>query len=146
VDVGDSPNDNLWVIGSFGDDRLTIGAPGGAVNADTDVDITVVGADYILCSGRGGNDWISARGGSGTGEPSSVGVQVVTEEGRDRILDGLLNDSLSAGRGQDVVVGGTGNDFVKGGAGDDRLLGGTGRDELRAGRVTTCAGQGLGRT
>jgi Ca2+-binding RTX toxin-like protein len=134
IDFGNSPNDNLGVFGTDAADRLTIGAFGLAVNDDLDLDVTVTGVDYILGWGMGGDDLMSARGGLGTGDPSPVGVQLVAEGGNDRVLDGLNDDSLGAGRGQDVVMGGTGDDFVKGGAGNDQLAGGKGADVLRAGK------------
>jgi Ca2+-binding RTX toxin-like protein len=124
----------LALVGTDGDDQLTLGALGIAVNSDGDLDIAVQPeVSSILIHSELGSDRVSARGGNGSVGPSQARLELVTGEGRDRILDGLGHDVLVAGKGRDVVTGGVGKDLVRGGDGNDRLMGGKGRDALRGG-------------
>ncbi|MCO6453811.1 MAG: hypothetical protein J5I93_00710 [Pirellulaceae bacterium] len=125
----------LYVIGTSGDDQVTInrqgnGAlrvhasfidePGGRLFTDPDLDRIVVllceGSDHLNLAGNlslpawvdagGGDDHVNGGGGS------------------DIILGGDGDDHLNGGGGDDLLIGGSGQDRLVGGPGDDLLFGG----------------------
>ncbi|QLI81184.1 hypothetical protein HZU75_06370 [Chitinibacter fontanus] len=52
--------------------------------------------------------------------------------GKDRIIAGAGNDTLTGDWGDDFINGGTGNDYIDGRGGNNTLLGGAGNDIIRA--------------
>ena len=60
-------------------------------------------------------------------------LQILADDGNDRVTTGHGNDTVDGGAGADVLKLGDGNDTGKGGDGNDRILGDAGRDRLSGG-------------
>ncbi len=89
------------IIGSQGNDTITVG---GGVN---------------VIDGQGGDDTINGGAGNDT---------LTGGLGNDTLLGSAGNDTLNGGLGNDVLSGGLGNDTLNGQAGTDTLTGGAGTD------------------
>jgi hypothetical protein len=118
---------DLYVLGTPGDDTITITGQGGGVAAE------VNGMTYgpFIPTGKvkvlagDGNDAIGV--GAGIDRP----IELYGEGGNDTLLGGSGNDLLDGGAGDDYLDGGNGDDRLDGGAGFlDVLLGGNGNDVL----------------
>ncbi|MDQ4087815.1 MAG: hypothetical protein M3177_07390, partial [Pseudomonadota bacterium] len=96
------------IIGSSGNDVVTIGTPGTGTE------------EYrTMAWGMGGDDWLT-----GGGDRDRLFGQ-----SGDDLLVGLAGDDLLWGRdGSDRIEGGAGDDAVSGGGGADVLIGGAGSD------------------
>ena len=94
-------NDSL--IGSDGNDTITVGAGNNLISSGDGHDTVTAGA---------GNDTIDAG------------------DGNDLVIAGAGNDSIRAGDGNDVVSGDDGNDFVNAGNGEDLINGNADDDTL----------------
>jgi Ca2+-binding RTX toxin-like protein len=101
--------------------RFGLGTAGINLNGDSDVDLTLVGAERVSASGTDAQDIISAGGAFATGEPFPIPI---------RSSGFAENDILAGGRARDVLTGQQGNDRIVGGAGDDDLDGAGGLDLL----------------
>jgi hypothetical protein len=147
VDLGTGDGFNTFgIIGSVGADQLTLGSLGASINTDSDADVTVAGSNLdVFLTGREGNDFLSARGGFGTGGPTTDSVLLLGEAGNDHLFDGLAGDSLQGSGGRDVLAAGLGNDRLFGSGGRDRLRGGTGKDMLVGGGGEDVCRPGPGR-
>jgi Ca2+-binding RTX toxin-like protein len=144
VDFGNA-GDTLGVWGTDGDNQMTVGTLGVAVNADLDLDIVVQPTSSVFLTSEGGKDRLSALGGNGSGGPSETGVSLEGGRGSDQILGGANLDALIGEAGSDLVVAGAGDDLIKGGGGNDRLKGGRGRDLLVGGDGRDWCGPGPGK-
>jgi len=139
------------VVGSSGDDRITIHGPyDHLLTATRDrqgrlVPIVLRGPDHggrtrrDLVLGRDGDDVIDSGSGDdhleGEGGDDTLrggpGADLLYGRfGDDRLDGGPGDDLLEGGRGDDRLVGGTGDDTLNGGLGSDRLSGGPGNDRL----------------
>jgi Ca2+-binding RTX toxin-like protein len=113
---GDAAADNVNLVGTNGDDVVTIsGGPAGvnAIGLVTGLAITGAEAanDRLTVSALAGNDVVDASA-------VAAGAALLT-------LNGDAND--------DVLFGGAGDDTLNGGLGDDVLIGGPGIDTLNGG-------------
>jgi Ca2+-binding RTX toxin-like protein len=133
VNLGD-PADLIVLHGTSGDDAISIGTNGVAVNADGDVDVTfgTVPAAIQVWGGAGRNT-IVGRGGSGTGTSFPGSLTLHAGPGGDTLTGGLGNDFLYGGDGADTLEGREANDVLAGGASNDSLAGNIGDDELTGG-------------
>ena len=147
VDVGALPVDYLVIIGSQAPQAITIGeadagntlydgitapTPGADIlvnlNADptdNDADVLIQGAvdninddlDDITLDLGGGNDFVTGKGGDGTGSP--VGAPAPGVGGDDVpiiFIGGPGDDNLEGGLGDDIFIGIDGNDVYNGNA------------------------------
>jgi Ca2+-binding RTX toxin-like protein len=140
----------LAILGSEGPDDMVIGLKGVNVDGDDDADVTFVNAARVVLTALGGDDELSALGGSGTGSPASMPLELWGGDGNDVIDGGSGADIVVGGSGSDALDGRNGNDrlygfdpdptavedpsvsdTVDGGRGDDQLYGGPGQDVLR---------------
>jgi hypothetical protein len=134
--------DYVTLYGTNQADAIVVGTEGYNLNRDDDMDVfahaaSVETLELDVIAG-GGADFISSRGGRGTGGPfvskHILQLRMYGEEGPDRVLDGRYKALLSGGPSRDRLDGGAGNDMLDGfGAeGKDRLVGGLGRDTCYA--------------
>jgi Ca2+-binding RTX toxin-like protein len=72
-----------------------------------------------------GNDTATSR--------TSRTVQLVGEDGNDRLAGAGGRDTLDGGTGDDNLTGGSSADRLRGGSGNDQLFGNSGNDNLQAG-------------
>ena len=116
--------DAIQVIGPNSGAFLVAGSRGISLNADGDVDVSVV-PDPIMVSlvGGRGRDRLNAGGRYGAG--SSLA-------GSAELRGGGSADVLRGGKGRDRMLGGPGRDLLVGGASADFFSGGVGNDVLRA--------------
>ena len=110
---------SLRIIGSQGDDFISISSRDDSIvidsnNAQTKVDASAITMIRVL--GNDGNDTI-----------------VVNTDLRSRIFGGAGDDVLVSGNGDDVIYGGSGNDELSGGGGNDKIRGGSGNDTIFGG-------------
>ncbi len=105
------------IVGTEGDDRIE-----GTWHSD--VIAARGGWDYV--KGGQGDDLICL----GPGGRFRERDQAVGDKGRDRLLGGAGQDSLSGGKGKDILWGGVGHDRAEGGGKPDLIIGGPGRDHL----------------
>lgn len=142
---------DLWIMGRPRGERITIGSRGVNLNRDRDVDLIGTNLRQIHVWGFEGDDWISGRGGRGTGNAwrsggllvvGGDGDDILVGTGRGDVLDGDLgadriygrggNDEIDGGQESDVLFGGAGRDVMWGGSWPDRIEGGAGDDSLFA--------------
>lgn len=117
--AGRSPDD-----AHSGIDTIVYGASGAAYNLDNDADITHVGFDATRFSyGHGGDDFISANGGFGTGEPANHDHYFLGNDGNDVITAGSDGSILDGGLGDDRLIGGSGSEVFVAGSGADHMSG-----------------------
>jgi Ca2+-binding RTX toxin-like protein len=140
----------LAIDGGTGSDDMVIGVKGVNVNGDDDSDVTFVNASRVVLNAGPGDDAVSAQGGSGTGAPANIPLELWGQEGDDVIDGGSGPDILVGGPGSDDLDGRNGtdrlyaldpspaasddpsvSDTLDGGRGDDVLYGGPGQDILR---------------
>lgn len=139
LNLGDA-GDRLIIWGTSGNDTITAGLGGVALNGDSDVDVTSsTQPASIDIYGLEGTNTLSGRGGSGTGSAyagqlylyaGNSGDTLKDGAGPDLLVGGLGNDTLSGGTGDDTLDGGAGSDTLTGGVGNDTLIGGVGSDSL----------------
>jgi Ca2+-binding RTX toxin-like protein len=111
---GDGAADSVTVIGTGGDDRITVASSGASVVVNgLAAKVTIAGAeganDSLTVDGLAGNDTINAS----ALNPGQINLT---------INGGAGNDTITGSRGNDVVIGGTGNDVALFGAGDDTFI------------------------
>ncbi len=98
------------VLGTPGNDTLTLANPGGSVNR-------------VLVLGFGGNDVINASA------VTNSSVVIDAGDGDDTVIGSSGGDLIYAGGGSDSINAGSGNDTIFTQHGDDTVLGGDGDDE-----------------
>jgi Ca2+-binding RTX toxin-like protein len=141
---GEGAYTELYLLGSSGDDELTVDQTGGAageavtmhlaggssfqtppaasgcaLNGTTTTAVCALAAplDSLLVAGLGGTDTLSAEE-----LPGTSSLMMLGGEGNDEIFAGNESD--------DILVDGPGNDMLYGRGGDDAVLGSVGRDTL----------------
>jgi Ca2+-binding RTX toxin-like protein len=133
VNLGDA-TDGVKITGTSGDDTISAGANGVALNGDTDVDLTFGAVPLTLeLTGEGGVNTLSARGGNGSGGLFTGRVVLRAGDGGDTLRGGLGDDDLFGGEGADTLEGREGNDTMTGAGGADMLSGSVGDDTLTGG-------------
>jgi Ca2+-binding RTX toxin-like protein len=133
VTLGDV-TDQLVVQGTSGNDVLSAGAKGVALNTDADVDISLgTLPSAIELRGDGGQNTLSASGGYGAGAAFAGRVLLYAGDLGDTLNGGAANDDLIGGGGNDTLSGGSGNDVMSGGGGNDTLAGANGDDDMTGG-------------
>jgi Ca2+-binding RTX toxin-like protein len=135
ANLGDA-SDRLVVIGTSGDDKLSAGMNGVAIDADNDVDVTFAPSPApatVELVGGGGKNTLTARGGSGTAAVFAGSVVLRAGDLGDILTGSNLADVLVGGAGNDDVNGYGGDDTIDGGAGDDKLNGADGNDDSLGG-------------
>jgi Ca2+-binding RTX toxin-like protein len=148
---GDSLPDSTSILGSDGNETVTIALSAGLVSVKgLASQVTIAHAEAIDSLGvnaGGGNDSISAaslgstlsrvylQGGTGNDKLTGhLGYNAIGGgDGNDTLAGGGGNDSLEGGAGNDRFDGGAGNDGILGELGNDYLIGGTGNDFLIGG-------------
>lgn len=125
-------SDNL-TVGGQGQQRIVVGNDGLNFNFDEDRDVIGMPFDDIRVFGSSGhNDFLSGRGGDGTGPALSTAsfFGILPFGGDDIVLgsDMPAGDSLEGGDGNDTIEGFTGPDTINGGPGNDTLDGAAGDD------------------
>ncbi len=142
--VGANPGADDWVMGAGG-----INWNAGAGDPVPDAELTTLAAvGDVEMFPRGGDDRVSAQGGSGTGVAYAGRLEIGAAEGNDVVDAGEGNDDLSGGLGNDIVRGHGGFDDVYDGedTGDDVLEGGADEDFLMYGGVPSGVTVDLSRT
>lgn len=127
--------DTLQIAGGTGDDSIIFGTLGANLTGDGDRDLTYASVEVFQLVGNAGDDLLSAAGGSGTGEPMTIGVTSNGLAGMDTLLGGSGADALDGGDDDDTLYGYNGNDALIGNAGNDGLDGGPGNDSFNEGRT-----------
>lgn len=128
--------DTLYVVGTDGDDQVSINQTGNGtikVHADFLADpdnprnISGAGVEQIFVILCGGDDHASIS--------HQVTLPAIIDggDGDDHLIAGGGGAVLLGGNGDDKLSGGSGNDIMIGGAGLDRLVGGGGEDFMAGG-------------
>jgi Ca2+-binding RTX toxin-like protein len=136
VSLGDAA-DGLVVLGTPADDLLSIGLNGIALNADSDVDVTLSPAPAVVeLRGLGGINTLGGQGGNGAGGAFLGRVLLYAGDLGDTLRGAAQNDELYGGAGADTLEGRAGNDTITGAGGNDTLAGSSGNDDLTGGPGT----------
>ena len=136
-------NDTLQIFGGGFGNNIVIGKSSGFAvkgklnlnpneTSGVDADLTVIiGVEQVMVFAEGGQDVVSAMGGSGTGDPADFLVFLDGGDGGDALTGGAVKDLIAGGDGADVIKGGPGPDdlnSVDGVHGNDAIFGGNGSD------------------
>ena len=112
----------LYVIGTKGDDHITINQSGSNFKVHADFlttgnfrDVPIAGVTDIVVIACDGDDKVTISGG--------ISLPALIDGGNG-------NDNLNGGNGPNIILGGAGDDQSNGGSGRDLLIGGTGADRL----------------
>ena len=133
VTLGDT-TDQVVVLGTSGNDQISVGAKGVALNTDADVDVSLATLpSAIELRGGGGQNTLSATGGFGAGAAFVGRVLLYAGDLGDTLNGGAANDELYGGGGNDTLNGGSGADLMSGGGGNDTLAGSQGNDDMTGG-------------
>jgi Ca2+-binding RTX toxin-like protein len=133
VTLGDV-TDQVAVVGAPGDETISAGAKGIALNVDADVDISLSTLPSVIeLRGGGGRNTLNASGGYGAGAAFAGRVLLYAGDLGDTLNGGGLNDELYGGAGNDTLNGSGGNDLMSGGGANDTLAGGQGDDDMTGG-------------
>ncbi len=124
------------VFGGSGNDVLTAGKDGDALEGEGGNDKLHGRAGWDLLYGGSGNDIIDGGGGED---------DIYGEAGNDKLHGGAGVDLLHGGSGNDIIDGGGGEDNIYGEAGNDKLYGGAGNDRLAGGAGNDLLNGGAGR-
>ena len=134
------PPTSLTILGTGGDDTISAGTTGVALNGDNDSDVSFdVLPAAIEIRGNGGVNTISGRGGDGAGTlfagrlflyAGDLGDTLRGGLGDDEVYGGAGADTLEGREANDLLVGNGGNDSLAGGVGDDTMIGGAGSDSF----------------
>jgi Ca2+-binding RTX toxin-like protein len=131
--VGDGEKDSMLVLGTDGNDTVTVGISGALVSVTgLPAQVTIAhvdGIDQLTIRGEDGNDAISAA----TIPASKLQFGVFGGDGNDLIIGSAGNNGLQGDLGNDTLRGGAGDDSLGGDYGNDRLEGGVGEDSLNGG-------------
>jgi Ca2+-binding RTX toxin-like protein len=130
--VGDGQQDQVNVMGSAGNDAITVAQNGDSVivhglSAEVTIEHAEAG-DQLAINGLGGEDTIDASGLAA----GHIGVQLNGGDGADTLIGSAGNDLVNGGRGNDTALLGAGDDtFVwNPGDGSDTVEGGAGTDTM----------------
>jgi hypothetical protein len=114
--------DTLYVIGTDGDDHVTINQADSVYKVHADFlttgnfrNVPTAGITRIVVQTCEGDDHVTVSG----------GINLPTQ-----IDGGEGDDTLNGGNGPNIIVGGPGDDRINGGSGRDILIGGVGADRL----------------
>jgi Ca2+-binding RTX toxin-like protein len=142
TNLGDAA-DIVVVYGTPGDDVISPGQNGLALNSDGDLDVTFnPGVFPLEIRTFGGNDFVNGRGQGGAGLHFLGPLDLYGGDGNDELVgsteaDELYgeggNDTVNAQDGADVVEGGAGDDFLTASEGNDVIVGGPGADSMSGG-------------
>jgi Ca2+-binding RTX toxin-like protein len=140
--LGDA-TDTIVVYGTPGNDILSPGQLGMALNSDGDVDITFSpGAFPLEIHALGGNDFVNGRGQGGAGLHFLGPLTIHGGEGDDELVGSTApdklygeggNDTINAQASDDLLEGGPGDDFLTASEGNDTVVGGPGADTMSGG-------------
>jgi Ca2+-binding RTX toxin-like protein len=133
----------VGIKGSDGPDTIQIGtlpstAPGVNLNVQADrsspdLDVEAPGVSNFEVDSEGGDDSVSAMGGSGFAAPLRSGVLfAIGGAGNDFLQAGPLGAALGGEEGRDLLIGSPSEDLLDGGSGKDRMFAGHGSDRLYA--------------
>lgn len=127
------PEDNDYLLGGEGDDRMYGNAGNDTLDGGAGADYVEGGSGLDVLGGGDGDDVIA--GGSerdlmygGAGNDSLIG-----SHDEDTMYGDAGDDDLRGGGGADTMYGGDGEDMLLGGVGDDDLIGEAGNDTLKGG-------------
>ncbi len=105
--------------------------------------VTGEGNDRIVFHANEGSEYTSVNINAGDGNDyisikhldAGVDVERIIDagNGNDRIVGSASDDTIFAGRGDDIVYSGDGNDFILGGYGNDTINSGNGDDRIYGG-------------
>lgn len=129
-DVTDPSKNQLCVVGSPGNDTISIALSGDTYNVGIGaktVKLPSTNVVGVVVRAHDGDDSVSLA------SSVSVGALVDGGDGDDTISVAAGNNILLGGQGSDVITGGNGRDIVIGGDGFDIIAGGIGDDILIAG-------------
>ena len=133
INLGDA-TDQVVVLGTAGDDAISVGQNGVALNADGDLDVTFSPLPAVLeIRGGGGRNTITGQGAQGTGARFLGKLLLFGGDLGDTLTGGDGADELNGGAGADVLEGRLGADVLRGADGGDTLAGNDGNDELTGG-------------
>ena len=133
LNLGDA-TDEVVILGTSGNDAISAGQNGVALNADGDVDVTFAPLPAVLeIRGGGGTNSITGQGGQGAGGRYAGQLLLYAGDQGDTLDGGDGDDQLPGGAGADVLAGRSGADDLVGAGGNDTLAGNDGNDELTGG-------------
>jgi Ca2+-binding RTX toxin-like protein len=139
-------NGTLNVVGTSGNDQITLSLAAGASNtllvdfgssgpAVQSFDRSTFTAISVFL--RSGDDQFSVLQTNGAFADEALTVHggsgddtITTGDGNDTIYGDAGNDTIHSGAGNDTIFGGSGDDFVNGGVGTDTASLGAGRDSF----------------
>ena len=141
VDRRTSKQHEIDFRGGPGDDFISLGKNGVALNRDDDVDVTITSTRNVLpfLDGGDGDDTLLGTGGFGAGKPWKKRLAESGRDGNDTLIGGDGPDQIigygtkscsAAGDDDDYIDGGRGADYLQGDGGDDTILGGRGDDVI----------------
>ncbi|HEY4620570.1 MAG TPA: calcium-binding protein, partial [Gaiellaceae bacterium] len=132
--LGDT-TDRVVVYATEGNDTMSPGQLGMALNTDGDVDVTFSpGILQLEAHMLGGNDYFNGRGQGGSGLHFLGPITLTGDDGDDTLLRGSSDpDSIDGGAGNDILDGQESDDVMTGGSGNDTLSAGGGNDSLTGG-------------
>lgn len=114
--------DTLYVIGTDGDDHVTVNQAGSVYRVHANFlgsvsfrDVPITGVSRIVVQVCDGNDHVSISGG--------ITLPALID-------GGAGDDQLNGGNGSNIILGGEGDDMVVGGSSRDLLIGGRGADRI----------------
>jgi Ca2+-binding RTX toxin-like protein len=137
ISIAGEATDEVVILGTAGNDTISAGAKGVALNLDADVDVTFsVLPSVIDLRGGGGVNTLKATGGNGAGAMFPGRVLLHAGDNGDTLNGGGASDELYGGAGADTLSGGGGNDLMSGGGGNDTLAGAQGNDDMTGGAGT----------
>jgi Ca2+-binding RTX toxin-like protein len=142
TNLGDAA-DTIVVYGTPGNDLISPGQNGIALNSDGDLDVTVnPGAFLLEIRTFGGDDFVNGRGQGGSGLHFLGPLIIYGGDGADELVgstevDKLYgeggNDTVNAQASNDLLEGGPGDDFLTASEGNDTVVGGPGADNMSGG-------------
>ncbi|MGH7357252.1 MAG: calcium-binding protein [Candidatus Rokuibacteriota bacterium] len=133
LNLGDA-TDTVTILGTSGDDTISAGQNGVALNPDGDTDVTFSILPATLeIRGEGGTNAITGQGGDGAGSRFQGVLVLYAGDQGDALNGGDGDDQLHGGAGADLLQGRNGSDVLDGGGGNDTLAGNDGNDELTGG-------------
>lgn len=141
ADLIDGGSGNDTVSGGTGDDTLIGGAGSDLVQANGDVNFTLVNNKM---TGLGTDTLSSFEAARITGGLSGNSINTATFTGPVTLIGGGGNDTLTSGGGNDSISGDAGDDLINSGAGNDSVTGDDGNDILFGGTGSDLLLGGIG--
>jgi Ca2+-binding RTX toxin-like protein len=130
---GDGQADSVTVVGTAGNDAITLTQQGDAVvvyglSAEVTIEHAEAQNDTLVINGGAGDDTIDASGLAA----GHIGLQLNGGDGTDTLIGSAGNDLISGGRGNDVALMGAGDDTFTWapGEGSDTVEGQAGLDTM----------------